>query len=201
MSDYSITNHVAYKQHMKNFVPKKLCRDLLNKKQKEGTAKYVNLRKRCRDLINKTEKEGTAKYVDLRKRCNQRLSKVQALLGKQQDVVSALEGENGQMRSQLKTLLKHCAPPKKSKCPITPFEQHPDYIVLKKREAEAKEHLRQERLKAEQTNGCNFIALPSTRIGSNDWMPNLCKVGARFNNIGCPAITCSKISHASISLL
>ena len=35
-------------------------------------------------------------------------------------------------------------------------------------------------LKAVQTSGCSWIALPSIRIGSNAWMPRRCSVGARF---------------------
>ena len=35
-------------------------------------------------------------------------------------------------------------------------------------------------LKAVQTKGCSWIALPSIRIGSNAWMPRRCRVGARF---------------------
>ena len=52
-------------------------------------------------------------------------------------------------------------------------------------------------LKAVQTNGCNFIALPSTKTGSNAWIPNLCSVGARFSNTGWSFITSSNISHTS----
>ena len=35
------------------------------------------------------------------------------------------------------------------------------------------------------------MALPSTRIGSNACIPNLCNVGARFSSTGCPCITSS----------
>ncbi len=52
-------------------------------------------------------------------------------------------------------------------------------------------------LKAVQTNGCNCIALPSIRIGSNAWIPSLWSVGALFKRIGCSLITSSKISQTS----
>ena len=55
-------------------------------------------------------------------------------------------------------------------------------------------------LKAGQTNGCSLIALPPTKIGSNAWIPNLCSVGARFNNTGCSLITSSTISQTTGSL-
>ena len=52
-------------------------------------------------------------------------------------------------------------------------------------------------LNASQTNGWSLIALPSTNIGSNAWIPNLCSVGARFNITGWSFITSSNISHTS----
>ena len=39
-------------------------------------------------------------------------------------------------------------------------------------------------LKAAQTSGCSWMALPSIRIGSNAWMPRRCSVGARFKQDG-----------------
>ena len=39
-------------------------------------------------------------------------------------------------------------------------------------------------LKAAQTNGCSWIALPSMSIGSNAWMPRRCNVGARLSSTG-----------------
>ena len=56
-------------------------------------------------------------------------------------------------------------------------------------------------LKAVQTNGCNFIALPSTNTGSNAWIPSLCKVGARFNITGWSFITSSRTSQTAGSNL
>ena len=52
-------------------------------------------------------------------------------------------------------------------------------------------------LNAVQTNGWSWIALPSIKIGSNAWIPNLWSVGARFKRIGCSLITSSKISQTS----
>ena len=52
-------------------------------------------------------------------------------------------------------------------------------------------------LNAVQTNGCSLIALPSTRIGSNAWIPRRCSVGARFNITGCSLITSSRTSHTA----
>ncbi len=52
-------------------------------------------------------------------------------------------------------------------------------------------------LKATQTNGWSWIALPSTSNGSNAWIPSLCKVGALFKRIGCSLMTSSNISHTS----
>ena len=56
-------------------------------------------------------------------------------------------------------------------------------------------------LNAVHTNGCKRIALPPTKIGSNAWIPNLCSVGARFNNTGCSLITSSTISQTCGSRL
>ncbi|CFR83557.1 Uncharacterised protein [Mycobacterium tuberculosis] len=39
------------------------------------------------------------------------------------------------------------------------------------------------------------MALPSTSIGSKAWIPNRCRVGARFSNTGCSAMTSSSTSH------
>lgn len=113
MSDFSITNHIQYKEHMKNFVSKKKCSELLQ---------------------------------DLRKKCSEQLSKVQ-------ESVETLKADNAQLRSQLRALLQKCAPQpvKSTKCPITPLDQHPEYIELKKKEAEAKEQLLAEQRKANQT--------------------------------------------------
>ena len=52
-------------------------------------------------------------------------------------------------------------------------------------------------LKAEHTNGCNSIALPSINLASNAWTPNLCKVGALFKITGCSLIICSNASQTS----
>ena len=52
-------------------------------------------------------------------------------------------------------------------------------------------------LNASHTNGWSFIALPSTRTGSNAWIPSLCSVGARFNITGWSFITSSNIPHTS----
>ena len=46
-------------------------------------------------------------------------------------------------------------------------------------------------LKAEQTRGCNLIALPSINTGWNACIDNLCNVGALFNKTGWSAITSS----------
>lgn len=37
--------------------------------------------------------------------------------------------------------------------------------------------------------GCKQIARPSTKMGWNACIPNLCRVGALFSNTGCPCIT------------
>ena len=52
-------------------------------------------------------------------------------------------------------------------------------------------------LNAWQTSGCTWIALPSTSTGSKAWMPSRCSVGARFRSTGCSAITSSRTSHTS----
>ena len=52
-------------------------------------------------------------------------------------------------------------------------------------------------LKAWQTSGCTWIALPSTSTGSNAWMPRRCSVGARFSSTGCSAMTSSSTSQTS----
>ncbi len=52
-------------------------------------------------------------------------------------------------------------------------------------------------LKAWQTSGCTWIALPSTSTGSNAWMPRRWRVGARFRSTGCSAMTSSSTSHTS----
>src|SRR5919205_1288145 len=44
-------------------------------------------------------------------------------------------------------------------------------------------------LNAWQTSGWTWIALPSTRIGSNAWMPRRCSVGARVRSTGGSAMT------------
>ena len=50
-------------------------------------------------------------------------------------------------------------------------------------------------LNALQASGCNFIALPSTRTGSNACIPSLCSVGARFSKTGWSLITSSSTSY------
>src|SRR5579871_1543219 len=40
-------------------------------------------------------------------------------------------------------------------------------------------------LKAVQTSGCSWIALPSISTGSKAWMPSRCRVGARLSSTGC----------------
>ena len=52
-------------------------------------------------------------------------------------------------------------------------------------------------LKAVQTSGCSWIALPSISTGSNAWMPRRCKVGARLSSTGCSRITSSRMSQTS----
>ncbi len=50
-------------------------------------------------------------------------------------------------------------------------------------------------------SGCSLIALPSTRIGSNAWIPRRCRVGARFSITGCSLMTSSRTSHTGGSKL
>src|SRR5260370_426359 len=52
-------------------------------------------------------------------------------------------------------------------------------------------------LNAVQTSGWISIALPSTRIGSNAWMPSRWSVGARFRSTGCSLMTSSRMSPTS----
>ena len=52
-------------------------------------------------------------------------------------------------------------------------------------------------LNAVHTKGWMRIALPSTRTGSNAWIPNRCSVGARLSSTGCSRITSSRMSHTS----
>jgi hypothetical protein len=52
-------------------------------------------------------------------------------------------------------------------------------------------------LNAVQTSGWMRIAFPSTRTGSNAWMPSRWSVGARFSSTGCSRITSSRMSHTS----
>ncbi len=52
-------------------------------------------------------------------------------------------------------------------------------------------------LKAWQTSGWIWIALPSTSTGSNAWMPRRWSVGARFRSTGCSAMTSSSTSQTS----
>ncbi len=56
-------------------------------------------------------------------------------------------------------------------------------------------------LNAVHTKGWSLIAFPSTNIGSNAWIPSLCRVGARFSITGCSLITPSSTSHTSFSTL
>ena len=56
-------------------------------------------------------------------------------------------------------------------------------------------------LNAGVTNGWRRIARPSTNLGSNAWIPNLWRVGARFNNTGCALITSSTIGQILSSIL
>src|SRR5438067_1878404 len=56
-------------------------------------------------------------------------------------------------------------------------------------------------LKAWQTSGCTWIALPSTSVGSNAWMPSLCSVGARLSSTGCSWMTSSRMSQTSVHLV
>ena len=50
-------------------------------------------------------------------------------------------------------------------------------------------------LKAVQTSGWIWMALPSTSTGSKAWMPRRCSVGARFSRTGCSLMTSSSTSH------
>jgi hypothetical protein len=52
-------------------------------------------------------------------------------------------------------------------------------------------------LKAWQTSGWTWIALPSTSTGSKAWMPRRCRVGARLSSTGCSWITSSSTSQTS----
>ena len=52
-------------------------------------------------------------------------------------------------------------------------------------------------LKAEQTSGWIWMALPSTSCGSKAWMPRRCSVGARFSSTGCSVMTSSRTSHTT----
>src|SRR5207245_1271199 len=52
-------------------------------------------------------------------------------------------------------------------------------------------------LKAAQTRGCRRIAFPSTKTGSNAWMPSRWSVGARFKSMGCSLMTSSRTSQTS----
>ncbi len=52
-------------------------------------------------------------------------------------------------------------------------------------------------LKAVQTSGWIWIALPSTSIGSKAWMPSRCSVGARLRSTGCSRMTSSRKSQTS----
>lgn len=52
-------------------------------------------------------------------------------------------------------------------------------------------------LKAVQTSGWIWIALPSTSCGSNAWMPRRCRVGARLSSTGCSVMTSSSTSHTT----
>ena len=52
-------------------------------------------------------------------------------------------------------------------------------------------------LKAWQTSGWIWIALPSTSTGSKAWMPRRWSVGARFRSTGCSAMTSSSTSQTS----
>ena len=50
-------------------------------------------------------------------------------------------------------------------------------------------------LNAVQTSGWSLIALPLINLGSNAWIPSLCKVGALLSITGCSLITSSTTSH------
>src|ERR671915_435075 len=53
-------------------------------------------------------------------------------------------------------------------------------------------------LKAEQTSGWTWMALPSTSTGSNAWMPRRWSVGARLRNTGCSLMTSSRTSATPV---
>src|SRR5438445_38208 len=50
-------------------------------------------------------------------------------------------------------------------------------------------------LKAVQTRGWIWMALPSTSTGSKAWIPRRCRVGARLRSKGCSSMTSSRTSH------
>ena len=52
-------------------------------------------------------------------------------------------------------------------------------------------------LKAWQTSGWTWIALPSTSTGSKAWMPRRWSVGARLSRTGCSWMTSSSTSQTS----
>ncbi len=52
-------------------------------------------------------------------------------------------------------------------------------------------------LKAVQTSGCSWMALPSISTGSNAWMPRRWSVGARFRSTGCSLMMSSRMSQTS----
>ena len=52
-------------------------------------------------------------------------------------------------------------------------------------------------LKAWQTSGWTWIALPSTSSGSNAWIPSRWSVGARLSSTGCSWMTSSSTSQTS----
>ena len=52
-------------------------------------------------------------------------------------------------------------------------------------------------LKAEQTSGWIWMALPSISWGSKAWMPRRCSVGARLSSTGCSVMTSSRTSHTT----
>ena len=56
-------------------------------------------------------------------------------------------------------------------------------------------------LNAGHANGWRRMARPSTSLGSKAWIPNLCNVGARFNNTGWCLITSSTIGQILSSIL
>ena len=52
-------------------------------------------------------------------------------------------------------------------------------------------------LNAVQTSGWISMALPSTRIGSNAWIPSRWSVGARLSSTGCSLMMSSRMSQTS----